>query len=271
MAQAEVEESKQLAKKYRDFRVVVSAGGQGEPSFQPESIPETDAILVRVGIKGMFAVVLGSYDDAKQPFRYQRVPLDDRFEDSPDMLALLAAYQEQLKSVGFDGLGIKAVPHPSGSKFVGSEKCGDCHKKAFAIWKDSKHAHATESLVHPAERSEIARHYDPECLSCHVTGWHPQQFFPYESGYLDLDKTPLMTGSGCENCHGPGSAHVAAEEGEGNPTPDMLKSLREAMRLPLAQAEKKCQECHDQDNSPDFHDVGAFEKYWEQIEHKGLD
>jgi hypothetical protein len=28
-------------------------------------------------------------------------------------------------------------------------------------------------------------------------------------------------------------------------------------------------ECHDLDNSPDFHAAGAFEKYWKEIEHKG--
>jgi hypothetical protein len=39
----------------------------------------------------------------------------------------------------------------------------------------------------------------------------------------------------------------------------------------LAKAEQKCKECHDLDNSPDFHATGAFEKYWKEIEHKGLD
>ena len=45
------------------------------------------------------------------------------------------------------------------------------------------------------------------------------------------------------------------------------------MRLPLANkvAERKCVECHDIDNSPDFHDSGAFEKYWKDVEHKGKD
>jgi quercetin dioxygenase-like cupin family protein len=43
--------------------------------------------------------------------------------------------------------------------------------------------------------------------------------------------------------------------------------------LPLNEAEKKCMECHDLDNSPDFHVHGAFgweeafEHYWEQVEH----
>jgi hypothetical protein len=39
------------------------------------------------------------------------------------------------------------------------------------------------------------------------------------------------------------------------------------MRLPLDEAEKKCMECHDLDNSPDFHDPGAFDEFWSQVEH----
>ena len=143
-----------------------------------------------------------------------------RFADSPEMLKLLADYQEQLKELGPGwALEIKPQPHASGRKFVGSETCGQCHTKAMAKWSSTKHAHATDSLVTPPNsRGSIARHFDPECLSCHVTGWEPQRYFPYDSGYLSLDKTPLLTHSGCENCHGPGSAHVAAENGEGNPT-----------------------------------------------------
>jgi hypothetical protein len=43
------------------------------------------------------------------------------------------------------------------------------------------------------------------------------------------------------------------------------------MRLTLANAQEKCLECHDIDNSPDFHKEGAFEKYWEQVKHYGKD
>ena len=53
----------------------------------------------------------------------------------------------------------------------------------------------------------------------------------------------------------------------------MLTKLRAAMRLPLANkvAERKCMECHDIDNSPDFHHPGAFEKYWKDVAHQGKD
>ncbi len=50
--------------------------------------------------------------------RYQRTPLDGRFHDSSDMLQLLASYQDQLKTAGLEGLGVRPIPHPSGRTFV---------------------------------------------------------------------------------------------------------------------------------------------------------
>ena len=268
LAHATLDESKALAAKFPEFDIVVTSGGAGEPTLEPEKIPSTKAVLVQVGTKGMYVGVIGLFDGSGPKLRYQRVPLDDRHADSKDMLALLASYQDQLKSAGLDALGVKPLPHPSGRSFVGSETCGECHTKAYDKWKKTPHAKATESLVHPGERSEIARHYDPECLSCHVTGWNPQKFYPYKSGYLSLADKALH-GNGCENCHGPGSRHVAAEQDGKNA--ELLKMLRASMRMPLAKAETQCMECHDLDNSPDFHLKGAFEKYWKEIEHKGKD
>jgi formate-dependent nitrite reductase cytochrome c552 subunit len=188
------------------------------------------------------------------------------------MLHILSEYQQNLKDTGFDGLGIKLQPHPSGRKFVGSETCGDCHSKAYEKWSTTPHAHALDSLVMPPNsRGSIARHFDPECLSCHVTGWEPQQYFPYDSGYLSLEQTPKLKHNGCENCHGPGSAHVAAENGEGDLSEEQIARIRESMKLPLTDgvAERKCVECHDVDNSPDFHKPGAFDRYWQEVKHRG--
>lgn len=271
LADASLDESRELARQFKQFDVIVSGGGLGDPTYEAERIEGTDAILVQVGVKGMFAGVVGVFSNTDQPLRYQRVPLDSSYADSPEMLQLLKSYQNQLKETGLDGLGVKPLRHESGNKFVGSQACADCHTKAFAIWKETPHAHATDTLVHPGERSEIERHFDPECLSCHVTGWNAKSYFPYESGYLGLEETPMMIGNGCENCHGPGSAHVAAELGDTDATDDMLKTLRIAMRLPLSKADKKCIECHDLDNDPEFQKDGAFDRYWPQVEHKGLD
>jgi hypothetical protein len=222
----------------------------------------------------MHVAVIGLFEEGGSlAVRYQSVPLDATYRDSPEMLQLLRDYQEQLKSEGLAGLGLKPQPHPSGRKFVGSQTCGECHTKAYAIWSKTPHAHATESLVHPPNsRGDIPRHFDPECLSCHVTGWEPQKFYPFDSGYLSLEETPALQHNGCENCHGPGSAHVAAENGEGNPSAAVLGKLRDAMKLPIQGnvAEHKCQECHDEDNSPDFSHRG-FAEYWKEVEHRGKD
>lgn len=275
LCHATLEESRKLAAAAPLFDLVISAGGVGEPTLELEKIDGSKALLAQVGTKGMYTGVIGLFDaEGDKRFRYQRVPLDDRWKDSPEMMQLLADYQQQLRELGFAELGVKPQPHPSGLKFVGSEKCGECHTKAFAVWEKTPHAHATDSLVKPPnQRSEIARHFDPECLSCHVTGWEPQKHLPFTSGYASLEETPLLKHNGCENCHGPGSAHVSAESGAEQLMEAEIQKRRDAMKLPLAGgvAEKKCMECHDLDNSPDFHVKGAFEKYWKNVEHKGKD
>jgi hypothetical protein len=279
LAHAPLDEARKLAEQVPGFDLVIASGETNLASDELEKVSGTKTRLMQVGLKAMYVGVVGLYNDAQTPIRYESVPLDKRFADSPEMLKLLADYQDQLKELGLEGLGIKPQPHPTGRKFVGSEACGQCHTKAFEKWQSTPHAHATDSLVKPPNsRGSIARHFDPECLSCHVTGWHvtggeAQQFFPYESGYLSLEKTPRMINSGCENCHGPGSAHVAAENGDGNPPAEAIAKFREAMKLPLAGgvAERRCIECHDLDNSPEFHKAGAFEKYWKEVEHAGKD
>lgn len=270
LAHASLEESRDLAKKFPEFHLVVTAGGADEPAYEPELVSGTSTWLVQVGSKGMYAGVVGVFAGEK-PFRYQRVPLDSRFKDSPEMLRLLAEYQQLLKSEGLNGLGLKPITKDKGQDYVGSQRCADCHSSAWAVYEKTPHAHATETLIHPPERSDVPRVHDPECISCHVTGWEPQKMVPLKSGFVGMEKTPHLAGVGCENCHGPGSAHVLAEEGQTGLSEEDRNSLRIAMRLPLAKAEQKCLECHDIDNSPAFQHEGAFDRYWKKIEHKGID
>ena len=272
LAHASIEESEELARTFPEFDIVVTAGGAGEPTYQPTEIEGSEAVLVQVGTKGMYAGVIGLYEDAAQPIKYQRIALDGSWSDSVAMLRLLAGYQQQLEALQLNGLELHPVVHPSGRQFVGSEKCGECHTKAFDKWVETPHSHATETLVHPPERYEVPRHFDPECLSCHVTGWNAQGYYPYRSGYVELEASQHLRGNGCENCHGPGSQHVAAEEGESDLDDDQLEALRDQMKLALADAKENCLKCHDIDNSPDFHVEEAFEKeYWPAIEHIGKD
>ncbi len=251
------------------FDLLIVSGGFGEPMYQAQTIEGSATKLVVTGNKGMYAGLVGLYAD--EPIRYARVPLSHEFEDAPEMRRLMASYQSQLEALGLGGLGLKPVAHPSGNEFVGTKACGECHKTAYEVWESSAHAQATEHLVHPGERSDISRHFDPECISCHVTGWNAQNYYPYLTGYLSLETSSHLTGNGCENCHGPGASHAAAEQEDSAAEETLRDSLRAAMRLPLDKAKERCMECHDLDNSPDFHKEGAFEDYWAEVEHYGLD
>lgn len=264
--------AQKLVKAVPGVNLLVVGGSPGEPHVELQKIPGSDTRWLHVGQKGMHVTVVGLFADAKTPVRYQRVPLTSEFADSKEMIELLGTYQKQLEDAGLRGLDIKPLTHATGYKFVGTDACKDCHTKAYEVWAKSPHAHATNSIKSPPPpRDAVPRHFDPECLSCHVTGWEPQKQLPFASGYLGINQTPNMLQSGCENCHGPGSGHVEAETK--GAAPDLQQKLRESMRLPLAGgvAETHCKQCHDLDNSPDFNVAGAFAEYWKKIEHVGKD
>lgn len=261
LAHATQRESIELAKKFPEFDFVITSGGAPEPPREPAIVEGTKTRLIEVGQKGEYTNVIGLFDDPKQPLRFRMVPLELRLGESDEMKQLMATYQDQLQQQGLDGLGIKPAPHPSGRQFVGSKTCGECHPKAYAVWIKTPHAKSLDTLAN----LKPARQYDPECLSCHVTGWEPQKFYPFQGGYMSLDKTPLLAHNGCENCHGPGSAHVAAEKGEATVTDRGKANLEKSMRA-VASAET-CLQCHDADNSLKF----DFKTYWPKVEHKGKD
>lgn len=257
-------ETEALVKKFPQFHLAVTTDGADEPPGDLRMFPGTRTGAVEVGKKGQHAIVLGFYDEATNPIRWQRVPLDARFPESPAMKKLLVEYQDQLRVAGRDNLGITEKIHPrfdaatpEAATFLGSESCAKCHAAAYDVWKDSGHAHATETLT----RLDPPRQFDPECLSCHVTGWDPQQYVPFQTGFRDLLKSPQLAGNGCENCHGPGGGHVAAEAGSDLKLRDAMRALMHVSRDTVER--NTCSKCHDHDNSPAF----KFDEYWSQIEH----
>lgn len=257
LAFAPLETSRRWAEKFDGaFDVVVTAGGAEEPPDKPLAIGSR-TWLVEVGHKGMYAAVVAFTYDAARPRLFQRVPLDARFKETAAMKDLMRRYQSELETIGLVGLEIRTAPHPRG-EFAGSASCRECHPTAFGVWSGSKHAHATESLT----ALDPARHFDPECLSCHVTGWEPQKYYPFASGFVSLESTPALVGNGCENCHGPAAAHVAAERGRDRAE---RETRRAGLRLTEATAGAACAPCHDLDNSPDF----DFATYWPKVKHKG--
>ena len=260
---ADPEESKALAAKFPQFDVVATAGGGDEPPREAQKLPG-GAVFLELGHKGMFAVGVAFCGDGRQ-VRTARIPLDARWGESPDMIALLGTYQDKLEALGFKGLNLVPIHHPTGRRFAGSAACAECHPKAFEVWENSGHAKALTTL----EEAKPRRDFDPECLSCHVTGWAPQRFEPFEGGFAGAKETPHLAHQGCENCHGPAAAHTAVERGDVRASEAERDRLRQELVLPLATPEGKqkaannCLECHDLDNSPKF----DFDEYWPAVAH----
>lgn len=277
LSHGSVDESKALAEQFPQFQIVVTADGLGDPdpNDPPQQVGET--LIVEAGRKGKHVGVLGVYRTEQGPqLKYKLVSLErEDFGETESMIKLMVEYQNRLREeriVESESIG---NPHPSGATFVGAAKCAECHTTAYDIWKNTGHAHALEDLDptfkrHGHERlNGVNRTFDPECLSCHVTGWDPQEYTRFKTGFLnaefastDNEKTleKLFGGSQCENCHGPGSRHIEmVEAGEDNPAKSVI--------LAYEDAKNRCIKCHDGDNSPNF----DFEKYWKRVEHVGLD
>ncbi len=265
-----MDESRELARRFPQFNIVVTSDGRDVPPLVPETVEGTQTRLVEVAPKGMYLVVAGFYDDAAEPVRFQRVALDSRFPESPVMKELMATYQDQLRQLGWHELGLKPVPYPQAAsddplagQFAGAESCRECHPTAWGIWSKTKHAQATESLT----KLDPPRQYDAECISCHSTGWNPQEYYPYVTGFDSLEATPQLSGNQCDNCHGPSAAHVAAEGGRSREKKD---AERQKLKLSVGLAfENVCLKCHDHDNSPDFNEKSFAAHFWPKVEHKG--
>ena len=273
ISHASLEETLAISQTFPQFGIIVCADTPSEPPLMtPKLVAESNPAryLIETGEKGKFAIVIGFFGTDYRTVKYQRVAFDSRFKNDRLIVGQMQCYQDNLKdeleTKGYAGFGIRPVPSPNADilgKYVGSAKCESCHDESYRIWKRSGHAKAWESL---AETSVPKRIYDPECVCCHVVGWNPEERYPFLSGFSNEkgNVTLDLVNVGCENCHGPGEKHVAAESGSNEAEQERLRA---ALRLPIdEQGQRFCYTCHDLDNSPNFN----FEAYWEKIEHKEL-
>lgn len=255
----------EIAAQFPDFDVILTGDSPTTPPLEPK---RTDAgqLVIEVGEKGKYAVVLGIYGDE---VRYQRVALDSRYHQSGDVHLLMSEYQDVLRGIvdakGFKGLNLTPVESPARAvqgDYVGSAKCSGCHEDAYEKWRETRHSTAWKSISLDPPTDHTAnppRDCDPDCVSCHVVGWNGVEHVPYNGGYTDMKTTSHLANVGCESCHGPGSNHIAAELGNDQ---TVQTKLREAMRLG-DNVKQNCYSCHDADNSPNF----DFDTYYEKIDH----
>lgn len=223
---------RELAKKIPDVDAVI-----GGPTGQVVPPARVGHVLVSSSTnKGKFILKLKS-DSAKS--------LQAEVVEVVSELKMAERQQRNLKTF-YSKLGERDFA-PNETQFVsrriisggtdsisGNSACITCHQADDSVWHHSKHAHAWDSL------KQTGAQVDPACQRCHTTGYGDQ------GGFRGLMESSDLVHVGCENCHGPSSAHAA----------DPRK------RTPFV-ATQQCIGCHDHENSPEF----KYDAYWAKITH----
>jgi hypothetical protein len=281
-----IKEAIKCAEQYPQFPVIVCLSEEDEPPAHPIAVDHpksgTRNYVFRLGHKGKNIGVLGVYrggaGNANFSFKYQLVEMGEEYmtpeeqEENHPIIKMMEDYTRELKKdnylarYGQSQHLLQAMPPVAGLRkggdetptYVGSEVCGDCHEKAYAVWKKSDHSHAYKTLV-DARRPSL-RQYDGECIVCHTVG------FGYNTGFTNERQTPKLENVGCESCHGPASLHVKNPHNK-----EWQQRMNQPWRGKNAAAknlaiDQLCQSCHDPDNDVTWiHN--AFPDKWKKIIH----
>ena len=271
------------------------------PSFMTELDPKLPTHAIEIGHKGKYIGLVGVYGNKKEGYRthYQKILMSPEWETpaakkaKQPIIALMDEYHLKLKAADMlakapRSLHFNQLPAQNqkglAATYVGSNKCKSCHMDAYKVWAASDHAKATKTLED--EKLPSNRHYDPECMKCHTTG------FQHPGGYNDLvtdlaawpkadkpapddlkEHNTRLRNIGCESCHGPASEHVKDTDNMAvrkliNPyrptdkerkledalvkNPKDAKALETWLELSTARRRaiesSNCIKCHDQEN-----------------------
>ncbi|MBX7192809.1 MAG: hypothetical protein K1X94_12160 [Sandaracinaceae bacterium] len=174
------------------------------------------------------ALVAAPHTDASG-FVATLVELDPERPRDAAVTATMEAYNQRVNEhnrVAFADW-LPTPPAEGQPSYVGSEACGgSCHATQLAWWRNTLHGHAYATLV------ERHKEFNLSCVGCHVTGYN-------RPGGSTVSHTESLQNVGCENCHGPGSQHVA------NPTDAVVNVHRDA-------EEGICLGCHTPEHSDRF-------------------
>jgi hypothetical protein len=204
----------------------------GDPNKRP--------LVFSVGRFGRYVSKLQITQDGykdKLKIAFSAIPVTENLPQEKSLVELYKTYQQLVgDSKLLEKLGRFTLP--GGLKYTGSASCRLCHKVEFEKFSEQGHAHAYATL------QKVGSQLDPECVVCHTVG------MKYESGFVSEDKTGNLKDVGCENCHGPGSEHIA--------TLGQTKT---------AEPKSQCLDCHTPEQSS--HYAGNEQLYMEKIIHWG--
>lgn len=214
----------------------------GGPTGQALSpTPVGAAVIASATNKGKFLTQL-QWRMASQPrLQWQGADVAEvvsTLDEDPQQVANLGEFYKLLAerdlTVEQAGLVDREKIQGQQMRIAGSQSCASCHAEEFNSWTESAH-HQAWDVLEPK-----GAHFDSYCQQCHATG------YGMAGGFINVAQSKDRVDVGCENCHGPSSAHVADPH----------------VRTPF-QASEQCVRCHDHENSPEF----QYDPYWNQVRH----
>lgn len=166
---------------------------------------------------------------SRRGFSARYVELDPESPRDPDVRRDLQTLDRRVNDHNRTALADRRPPPVADGEasYTGSVVCATCHEAAYAWWRGHPHGHAYETLASRDKQFHL------DCVGCHVTGYER----PGGSTVTYLGDGGVLRDVGCENCHGPGSAHVAA--------PSRAAVVRDA-------PESLCVRCHNEEHSDRF-------------------
>ena len=127
----------------------------------------------------------------KNQFSLTRVSLEPHHRTDPEMDMLI---EEWKKKIDPSTVARLEEQLPKRGEFLTVEKCGGCHQKVLAFWKETKHSHAWASLEETSDQHRF------DCVGCHSLG--------YGQAFLDTSKVGAYANVQCESCHGTNPKHA---------------------------------------------------------------
>ena len=233
LSHAPFAESVEIAKCLQEIRLIITGHNIEEPADSITYIHNTP--IVSPGIEGKhIGIARYSVNNSAMERKFVGViPLDSKYKDSQEMISLLKEYQQILADEDLLSK-IPQAPLSNDLSYVGSTTCGICHKIVYEHWNKTTHGTSYDTLVRKGYQ------YDPECITCHTTG------YGYVSGFLNQENNSSLINVGCESCHGAGSRHI--------------KYVTEPYGVT---DESDCVICHESEHSPKF----QYSEYWKKIKH----
>jgi hypothetical protein len=145
-------------------------------------------------------------------FRYTLVEVREKLGRDAKIQQRMTSFYKRVNEHNKTAFAGRRPPEvPSGkSAYAGLALCSGCHFEERRVWDRTRHAHAFASL------STQFKEYNLDCVSCHVTGYE-------KPGGSTVTVNEALRDVQCEECHGPGAAHVNAPEAKGliDPSPPL--------------------------------------------------